>query len=113
MEWGLKLALFPTRKTTFIVKLSHSGSCCIYFQHLRRGNFVCAKLLALPFNILMKIFNRIKCNTIVRAFCEKVKTSVQEAGLPAAVQKKEPELQLRLLGRNKIRPEKGVEIKSF
>ena len=61
----------------------------------------------------MKIFNRIKCNTIVRAFCEKVKTSAQEAGLPAAVQKKEPELQLRLLGRNKIEPEKGVEIKSF
>lgn len=115
MEWGLRLALFPTRKTTFIVKLSHSGSCCIYFQHLRRGNFVCAKLLALPFNILMKLFNRIKRNTIVRAFCEKVKTSAQEAGLPAAVQKKEPELQLRLLGRNKIEPEKGVEkiIKSF
>lgn len=113
MEWGLRLALFPTRKTTFIVKLSHSGSCCIYFQHLRRRNFVCAKLLALPFNILMKLFNRIKRNTIVRAFCEKVKTSAQEAGLPAAVQKKEPELQLRLLGRNKIVPEKGVEIKSF
>ena len=114
MEWGLKLALFPSRKTTFIVKLSHSGSCCIYFQHLRRGNFVCAKLLALPFNIPMKIFNRIKCNTIVRAFCEKVKTyTAQEAGLPAAIQKKEPELQLRLLGRNKIGPEKGVEIKSF
>ena len=112
MEWGLKLALFPTRKTTFIVKLSHSGSCCIYFQHLRRRNFVCAKLLALP-DILMKLFNRIKCNTIVRAFCEKVKTSAQEAGLPAAVQKKEPELQLRLLGRNMIGPEKGVEIKSF
>ena len=49
----------------------------------------------------------------MRAFCEKVKTSAQKAGLQAAVQKKEPELQLRLLGRNKIGPEKGVEIKSF
>lgn len=50
----------------------------------------------------------------MRAFCEKVKTSVQAGGwITAAVQKKEPELQLRLLGRNKIGPEKGVEIKSF
>ena len=60
----------------------------------------------------MKIFNRIKCDTFCEAFCEKVKTSAQEAGLPAAVQKNEPELQLRFSGRNKIGPERVVEIKS-
>ena len=45
----------------------------------------------------------------MRAFCEKVKTSAQEAGLPAAVQKSEPELQLRFSERNKIGPERVVE----